>query len=136
MISFNSKDHEVNGILRYWQFKSNWNSFLSQVFINRSWETLEHHQTWTCVKLLQENTCTGVSFLIKLQAGALQLYLNKTRAQVLCYEFSLEHLFIEHLRKDVSVLFSQVLLLPMWRDARQWRLSNSVTLYMLISLRC
>ena len=32
-----------------------------------------------------------------------------------------EHLFAEHLWKAVSVVFSQVLLFPMWRVVRQWR---------------
>ena len=36
---------------------------------------------------LQENTCIGVSFLIKLQASSLQLYLKETPTQVFSCEF-------------------------------------------------
>ena len=35
----------------------------------------------------QENNCTRVTFLIKLHASSLQLYLKKTVAQVFSYEF-------------------------------------------------
>ena len=39
------------------------------------------------LKNSQENTCVGVSFLIKLQALSLQLYLKNTPVEVFSCEF-------------------------------------------------
>ena len=74
-------------------------------------------------KVIKENTCAGVSFIINLPPGDLQLYLNKTHAEVhlwILFSFT-EHQFAENLWNVVSVAFSQVLLFPVWKVVRQWR---------------
>ena len=54
----------------------------------------------------QENTCMGVSFLIKLQAEAWNFIKKETLAQLFSCEFSeisKNTLFTEHLRATTSV---------------------------------
>ena len=55
---------------------------------------------------VHENTCAGVSFLIKLEARDLQLYLKRTLAQVLSCEFCKifkNTYFVKQLQKAASV---------------------------------
>ena len=104
----------------------------------RSWETFE--QTWTCVKLWQENTCAWVSSLKKLQAGALQLYLNEGPAQLLFCEFCLisPNTYLQNICERLflwffsSFTFSYV---KSCKTEKTMKTSASATMQMLINLR-
>ena len=59
------------------------------------------------LQILQENTCAGVSFLIKFQALGLQLIKKEARAQAFFCEFCKIYKnpsFKEHLLETASVI--------------------------------
>ena len=61
-----------------------------------------------CIELWQENNCARFFFLMKLQLGALQLYLNETLAEVPSCEFCLvsRSNYLQKRYKRLFLLFS------------------------------
>ena len=63
--------------------------------------------TLNLCKLWQQNTCTGFSFWIKLQAGALHLYLNEGPVQVPSCKFCLvsQNTYLQNIWERLFLLF-------------------------------